>query len=254
MNTDLKPFLCASVALCWRIVETQEKAATREITDTAEEQSRLELLLDEVKPPVPEDCQGLSYLLMTPFRYPPLRYGSRFGSPWERGIFYGSTALKTACAESAVYFWLFQSGPINMGALETIRDHRTALSVRLASERVLRLETIDFGEQGGELNNPASWGFTQALGKASRALDAEFMTYPSARLNHDLNVAVLSPKSFACSEPDEQQLWYVRLSKEVCWFGRPDGESVEFYRKDFEVDGQIPHPSLAQMSRIKIVR
>ena len=244
MVTNLQPFVCSSVALCWRIVETQEKAATRDITDTAEEQSRLEQLLDEVKPKVPEDCQGLSYLLMTPFRYPPLRYGSRFGSPFERGIFYGSLALQTACAESAVYFWLFQSGPVELGPLATIRDHRTALSVRLSSDRVLRLESIDFGEQTTELNNPGSWGFTQEIGKASRLIDIDFMTYPSARLE-GLNVAVLSPESFASPEPCEQQLWHVRLTEDSCWFGRPSGESFEFYRQDFETNGQILHPSLA---------
>lgn len=244
MNIDLEPFHCSSVALCWRVVETQEKAATRDITATAEEQSRLEQLLDEVKPAVPEDCVGLSYLLMTPFRYPPLRYGSRFGSSFERGIFYGSTELHTACAESAVYFWLFQRGPVTLGALETIRDHRTALSVRLSSDKVLKLENIDFGEQATELSNPASWRFTQELGKASRAIDTEFMTYPSARIE-GLNIAVLSPKSFASPKPCEQQLWHVRLNRDSCWFGKPDGESFEFYRKDFETNGQIAHPSLS---------
>lgn len=244
MDNHLKPLLCSSVALCWRIVETQEKAATRDITDTAEEQSRLEQLLDEVKPKVPEDCVGLSYLLMTPFRYPPLRYGSRFGSPFERGIFYGSLALKTACAESAVYFWLFQSGPLELGPLATIRDHRTALSAGLSSDKTLRFESIDLGEREGELKNPASWDFSQEVGKACRVIGAEFITYHSARFD-GLNVAVFSPNSFASPEPKEQQLWHVRLTEDVCWFGRPNGESFEFYRKDFEINGKIPHPSLS---------
>ncbi|MCV6615090.1 MAG: RES family NAD+ phosphorylase [Cellvibrionaceae bacterium] len=40
--------------------------------------------------------------MSTPFRYPPLAYGSRFGSTLERGIFYASQELATAFAESAV--------------------------------------------------------------------------------------------------------------------------------------------------------
>jgi len=62
----------------WRVVEAQHQVSTRKLVDTAAEQSLLEELIDGVKPP---DRTGgaLHYLLATPFRYPPLRHGSRFG-------------------------------------------------------------------------------------------------------------------------------------------------------------------------------
>jgi len=241
---NLEDLLTPSVRLCWRVVETQEKAATRDITNNADEQSRLEELLDEVKPPVPSDCEGLSYLLKTPFRYPPLKHGSRFGTPFERGIYYASTELKTAFAESAVYFWLFQSGPVDLGPLVQIKDHRTAMSVRLSSHASIQLESADLLPYHTQIADPASWSFTQELGQLLRKLGVEFISYPSARCQGGQNIAVFSPLCFATSEPEQQQLWHVRLTRDDCWFGKPDGTSYEFYRANFEEGGKIPHPAL----------
>jgi hypothetical protein len=58
----------------WRVVETQQDSSTRRLVDSAAEHELLEALLDESKPPVPDGCRGLHYLLFTPFRYPPLLY------------------------------------------------------------------------------------------------------------------------------------------------------------------------------------
>ena len=72
----------------WRVVEAQHVVATRKLVDSDEEQSILEDLLDSAKPPKPydEECKSYHYLLWTPFRYPPLQYGSRLGSPERRGL------------------------------------------------------------------------------------------------------------------------------------------------------------------------
>lgn len=234
------------VGSCWRVVETQETAATMAITHSAAEQSRLEELLDTSKPKIPTDCKGLSYLLMTPFRYPPLRHGSRFGSTWERGIFYGSCELKTAFAETAVYFWLFQQGPTTLGPLAQIRDQRTAFSVKLISQKALDLHSEEFASAHDHINRPDSWEYTQQLGKQLRELGAEFIIYPSSRLAGGKNIAVFSPHAFAEKEPAQQQLWHVRFTTDSCVFVRAGiSDGFEFQRKDFSVEGKIPHPSLA---------
>lgn len=232
------------VGLCWRVVETQEVAATRDITRSAEDQHRLEELLDASKPLVPADCQGLSYLLMTPFRYPPLEYGSRFGSTRERGIFYGSAELRTAFGETAVYFWLFQSGPITVGPLKTVRDQRTAFSVRLASQKALDLGAESFADVTEKVCDPASWQYSQKLGAQLRAAGTEFFWYPSARVVKGKNIAVFSPAAFAVKEPERQLHWHIRLNSETCWFGLPGNDSIEFHRSEFERNGEIPHPVL----------
>lgn len=234
------------IGSCWRVVETQETAATMSITRSAAEQSRLEELLDLSKPKIPSDCKGLSYLLMTPFRYPPLRYGSRFGSTWERGIFYGSRELETAFAETAVYFWLFQQGPITLGPLAQIRDQRTAFSVKLISQKAIDLHGDAFVAIQHDLKRPDSWDYTQHVGKQLRELGTEFIIYPSARLRGGKNIAVFSPLAFAEKDPLQQQLWHVRFDTDACLFVRAGvSNGFEFQRADFSINGKIPHPALA---------
>src|SRR5688572_29563077 len=93
----------------WRVVEAQHRVSTMKLVDTVDEQLMLEKLLDETKPPVPENCQHLHYLLFTPFRYASENpYPSRFrpgGSP--DGVFYAAASPETAISEITFYRLLF---------------------------------------------------------------------------------------------------------------------------------------------------
>ena len=232
----------------WRVVETQEIAATQAITRSAAEQSRLEELLDASKPPVPADCDGLSYLLYTPFRYPPLAHGSRFGGRFERGIFYASLVPSAAFAECALYLWLFQQGPREMGPLASIRDQRTAFSARLKSARAMDTTRETFARVQRKISDPASWDFSQKLGSALRAANSGFCLYASPRLNDAVNVAVFDPKSFAEREPRDIQHWHLALDTARCRFSRRTSagdQTIEFEYAHFAVEGRIPHPSVA---------
>lgn len=62
-----------------RLVESQEQVATNQLVSTLAEQDLLESMLEASKPPLPQGTARLDYLLATPFRYPPLPHGSRFG-------------------------------------------------------------------------------------------------------------------------------------------------------------------------------
>ena len=44
---------------CWRFVEAQHRVSTLKLTDTLEEQERLEALLEKTKPPIPAECRHL---------------------------------------------------------------------------------------------------------------------------------------------------------------------------------------------------
>ncbi len=228
----------------WRVVETQEVAATRAITRSAAEQSRLEELLDASKPSQPGDCAGLSYLLMTPFRYPPLDYGSRFGTAFERGIFYASENKVTAFAEAAVYLWLFQSGLRTLGPLSEITDQRTLFSARLKSTKSVDLRGGEFSRQIDKIMLKNSWQHSQALGSELRSAGVEYLLYPSCRLDGGTNAAVFSPLAFQAKKPIEEEHWLMRLQTDVCWFGHHAHQCFEFRREDFECDGVIPHAVL----------
>src|SRR3712207_12047 len=93
---------------CWRAVEAQHHVSTAKLTDTAEEQKRLEELLEATKPPVPEECRHLHWLLYTPFRYATYPIGSRFRrAGFTPGVLYGADQPGTAMAELAFHRLLF---------------------------------------------------------------------------------------------------------------------------------------------------
>lgn len=94
----------------WRIVESQEQVATARLVDNLAEQGLLEELLEGAKPAPRPGSERLDYLLMTPFRYPPLRHGSRFGRAYEPSLLYGALAPATALAECAYYRFVFRAG------------------------------------------------------------------------------------------------------------------------------------------------
>ena len=106
----------------WRVVEGQHVIATRNLVDSTEEHDLLERLIDTAKPAAPAEPEfaGFHYLLTTPFRYPPLRHGSRFATRHERSIFYGSVELRAAFAETAYYRLVFLEGTkADLGPIET---------------------------------------------------------------------------------------------------------------------------------------
>jgi len=94
----------------YRLVESQEQVATNSLVRTLAEQALLEDLIESSKPRHSATTSGLHYLLATPFRYPPLPWGSRFGSRFEPGLFYGARSVGTTLAECAYYRFVFWSG------------------------------------------------------------------------------------------------------------------------------------------------
>src|SRR4029078_3110593 len=99
----------AAEGLCWRVVDAQHRVSTSKLTDTLEEQTLLESLIEAAKPKIPEECLHLHYLLFTPFRYgAPYPKGSRFRrAGLTLGVFYGSEAPRTAVVEVAFHRLLF---------------------------------------------------------------------------------------------------------------------------------------------------
>jgi hypothetical protein len=232
----------------WRVVEAQHVVSTRKLVDSDAEQQLLEELIERVKPPLPAEpeFQGLHYLLATPFRYPPLRHGSRFGGRAERGLWYGGEALRTAFAEAAYYRLLLLEG--TEAELDPVVVDLSAFRARVRSERGVDLTQEPFAAHEAEFSSPVSYAASQVLGREMRAAGVEAFRYRSARdVGGGTNVGLFTPRAFASRRPDSPQTWYCVATRSVVELSRRDLLERGAYRfplEELEVDGVLPTPAL----------
>ena len=228
-----------------RIVESQEKIATNAIVESLEEQALLEELLEASKPTAVPEAAGLHYLLSTPFRYPPLKHGSRFGTRYAPSLFYGSRDLTPALAETAYYRLVFWSGmktPPPSGKLTT--EH-TAFGARYSVGTGLRLQEAPFVAYHERLTDPADYSHTQALGSSMRTAGIEAFEYASARdPENGVNIALFHPDAFSCPQPLWQEPWLCETANEGVSFYNKAYGTRRYPTEVFLIEGQLPSPAV----------
>ncbi len=228
-----------------RIVESQEHVATTALVDNLAEQSLLEQLLETVKPPAHSGTAQLHYLLSTPFRYPPLRHGSRFGGRYKPSLFYASQTLATAFAEVAYYRWVFWQGMGAPPASGRLLTQHTAFGAAYASARGVRLQEPPCAAHRETLTDPARYDATQALGGALRSAGVEVIEYTSARdPQHGINVALFTPGALPERNPRWQQSWLCETTSDIVRARSRDAAQIFTFEKvDFLVGGTLPTPA-----------
>jgi hypothetical protein len=228
----------------WRAVEAQHHISTRKLVDSLEEQAVLERLIETSKPP--ERTAGrLHVLLATPFRYRPLRHGSRFGTRHEPGIWYGSESRRTLFAEVAYYRFVFLQG--TAADLGTVTTTHTAFRAGVRATKGLDLTAPPFDVHRAAIASPRDYEAAQALGAAMREAGVEAARYPSARdAAGGVNIAVFSPAAFGASRPRDFETWHCTATRDVVEFARHDyfeRPTLTFRREAFLIDGQLPAPA-----------
>lgn len=227
---------------CWRVVEAQHHVSTAKLTDSAEHQIRLEELLEQTKPPVPEECRHLHWLLYTPFRYgAPYPRGSRFRrAGFTEGVFYAAEAPETAIAELAFHRLLFFAEspatpwPANAGEYTAFAaDYLTARAADLTlaplnADLAVWTELIDYDG-------------CQTLADVARRTDVELIRYQSVRdPRGGLNLAILTCRVFAKAEVSAYETWRIQLSSTGARAIREFPKSVvDFNRRTFAADPRI---------------
>jgi len=230
----------------YRLVESQEQIATLGYVDTLEEQALLEEMLESTKPDYPFTTDGFHYLLKTPFRYPPLKWGSRFGRIHEPGIFYGDTNPQTTLAESAYYrlvFWYsIDAKPIK----NKIRSEHTLFSVDYQSAQAIHLQSSPFNQYTKTLTHLQDYAPTQQLGTAMRNADVDVFEYISARdPQQGICVGLFTPATFTQKTPTEMTAWLCEVSaNEVAFKQRDKPEIIRFGLENFMVNGELPLPAI----------
>ncbi len=217
----------------WRMVEDQSKSYTRKMVDTLEEHEILERLIEESKPNVrfygdESAFKGLHYLLFTPFRYPPLKKGSRFGKWTERNLFYASLELETAMCEKAYHrldFLLASAGNIGGKAV-----NYTAFKVNISTKKGIDLSKHPFVEFRERICSTASYGESQELGSCMREDGIEtFISYSARSRKNGRNVNIFTPKAFSKNQAIEKTFQVFS-----CYFTK---KSVEFYPNLISTNG-----------------
>jgi len=194
----------------WRAVEAQHAVATMQLArGSLTDQAVLEDILDEAKPRLPPEAQGLHWLLATPFRYWPQPGGSRFRRRTDPGVFYGGEDRPTACAESGYWrlrFWLDSAG---------LRTRPTSVALTLfefhaATAHALDLSMPPLVRDRADWTQRDDYTQTQALAERAREAEVELIRYESVRNPGGFCVALLTPGVFrnvTRAYRDNKQTW-----------------------------------------------
>jgi hypothetical protein len=227
-----------------RVVEAQHQVSTRKLVDSLEEQALLEQLIETAKPP--DRVPGrLHVLLSTPFRYPPLVHGSRFGTRHEPGVWYGSESRRALFAEVAYYRLVFLDG--TGAGLEPLATWHTAFSVTVQTPRGIDLMAPPFAAHRAAIASPVDYTAAQALGGDMRRAGVEAFRYPSARDAPDgVNVGVFTPAAFGAARPRGFETWHCTATRRRVEIVRRDfseTSALVFPRDEFLARGRLPVPA-----------
>lgn len=230
----------------WRVVESQEEIATVRLVDDLDEQILLEDMLDNCKPSPPENATEWDYLLFTPFRYPPLQWGSRFGNTHERGMFYASETLDTALAEVAYYRFVFWTG-MSIPLSNPLHTQHTAFLAAYHCSHAVDLLQQPFAAHQAELTSPDSYHFTQQVGNHLRKNDCDGIRFESARCpDNGVNLVITVPGALKRQRPNHKHHIACITTTENVSFKvlHPKPTTLQtaqhFPKSSFTVDGSLP--------------
>lgn len=234
--------------LLYRMVESQEQKATRSMVDSLEEQALLEIMLDEAKPPYPLDSietfDGLDYLLTTPFRYPPLDYGSRFGGTFEPSLFYGALSIEPVLAETAYYRFVYLHS-MEIPPQTLCSTEHTLLSVRFKTNNGVRLHMTPFDTHREALTHKSDYTATQQLGAAMCDAGVDGFEYRSARdINQGICIGLFNPTPFVDRKVKEATEWFCEATIDMVAFkAKGEAQVYRFSIEQYLVDELFPVPA-----------
>ncbi|HHT0593717.1 TPA: RES family NAD+ phosphorylase [Legionella anisa] len=220
----------------WRIVEDQYSSSSRDLVESSEEHDLLEKLLDNSKPQV---ANNKHYLIFTPFRYPPLEHGSRFGNTYEPSLWYGSLSQQTAFAEVAFYRLKFFDD--TLANLEYIEIRMTAFKTYIQTKNGIDLTKSPFQKYQDKISSKTNYEHSQLLGTEMREAKVEAFVFASARdKNAGENVAAFTPDVFKIKNKEHitnMQNWRCIANKNIIEFSRDEmlqRKKLEFSKAEFE--------------------
>lgn len=240
LRSEARPY----AASAWRLVEAQHMVSTMKLVDSTAEQAVVEDILEETKPPVPEECRHLDYLLSTPFRYRLYPHGSRFRrTGLTPGVWYGAEHPETAAAEMVFYRYLFYVESPDTPFPDDAAEY-TAFAASISTPVAVDLTTGALAQDEPRWTHLTEYSPCQDLADTARVTGTEVIRYISVRdPDRRANLAVLSCRAFADAHPVERQTWRIRI-------GETGAQALREHPRlglDFGRDAFAPDPRLEGM-------
>jgi hypothetical protein len=209
------------------------------LTNTLDEHEVLERLIEHTKPPIPEDCTELHYLLLTPFRYGPYPHDSRFrrSGEFSAGVFYGAEVSETAIAEFVFHrLRFFAESPDTPWPANPI-DCR-AFATEFAARLSIDLSKQTFNADRERWTHPSDYSACLLLADEARNAGIEVIRYESVRDPlARANLALLTPAVLALQQRFQEETWLLHFGnrgvRAICENPR---RSLEFDARTFESD------------------
>lgn len=225
-----------------RMVENQEQKVTVALVDGFYEHEILEGLLEDSKPDLRPGLARLDYLLRTPWRYPPLKWGSRFGRRFEPSLFYGALSREALFAEAAYYRLVFLEG-METPFRERVISQHTIFAARYQTDQGIDLTLSPFARHAKVLRHKSLYGPCQQLGTELRERGITAISYFSARaMGDELNIALFAPAALRSTKHmnPERGLCETRTDGVQFRFGE---DLRSFAREAFLHNGEFPEPA-----------
>ena len=227
-----------------RIVENQEQKVTLSLTDSLAEHDILESLLEDSKPVsiAHPRLEKLDYLLRSPWRYPPLPWGSRFGRRFEPSLFYGALSKAALFAEAAYYRLVFLEG-MKKPFKDRVISQFTVFEAMYRTTDGLDLSVAPFAKYENVLRHKSNYQPCQALGSVLRERGIQAIVYRSARAtDSESNIALFSPSALRSRKHKNARHGLCETLPDEVTFRLGD-EQYEFPRVVFLDDGVLPLPA-----------
>lgn len=219
----------------WRLVESQNRISTDRLVDDPVDQDLLEALVEEVKPPIPEEARHLPTLLATPFRYWH-QSESRFRRATEQpGILYASETEQTSVAETAFWRLRFLSRSEDVQAPKNVIEH-TSFRAGVGTDRMLDLTTEPYVDRRAEWTQPEDYSACQDFASKARGIETDLIRYESVRDPESRsNVAIFQPRSVDGASLEIMRSWHFRFErgKLSAYAAFPSAEHLVFTFEQF---------------------
>jgi len=227
----------------YRVVQGQAVNGLAKFVKNASELEILEEMLENSKPPVPEEDKSDEKLIYTPFRYFLKDKGARFNGPNSPRVWYGSRDLNTCLREKAYHQFCFIEDSVGLKD-KSIDIIFTSFLSQWKSKRCVNLCSNSFKYHHDKITSPSSYFESQKLGEDMYNDSIEIFLFPSCRNPGKENFGSFTPTAYVKNSLSKRRGWTAIFRPELVTIiphnRKFQGKAFDIQKSDFSVNGRFP--------------